>query len=89
MKLLLVKWIVECASSAVQWANLRDVIVKLEGATVVGIEERRVQAPQRVDRIQDTGWLEKLFQEIKERKRGKRGRMWMKQEGWLAGRDVR
>jgi hypothetical protein len=48
MRLLLVKWTVQwagsavqCASSAVQWANLRDVIVKLEAATVVGIEERR------------------------------------------------
>jgi hypothetical protein len=41
MKLLLVKWTVECASSTVQWPNLRDVIVKLEAATVVGIEERR------------------------------------------------
>ena len=48
MRLLLVKWTVQrassavhWASSAVQWANLRDVIVKLEAATVVGIEERR------------------------------------------------
>jgi hypothetical protein len=41
MTLLRVKGIVECASSTVQWENLRDVIVKLEAATVVGIEERR------------------------------------------------
>jgi hypothetical protein len=41
MKLLLVRWIVECASSTVQRANLRDVIVTLEAAIVVGIEERR------------------------------------------------
>jgi hypothetical protein len=41
MKLLLVKWTVGCSSTAVEWANLRDVIVKLEAATVVGIEERR------------------------------------------------
>jgi len=65
MKLLLVKWIFECASSTVQWANLRDVIVKLEAATVVGIEERREERHHSVS----IGWLEKLFQEIKERKR--------------------
>jgi hypothetical protein len=41
MNLLLVKWTVEYSSSTVQWANLRDVIIKLEAATVVGIEERR------------------------------------------------
>jgi hypothetical protein len=41
MKLLLVRCIVECAGSTLQCANLRDVIVKLEAATVVGIEERR------------------------------------------------
>jgi len=41
MKLLLVKWTVVCYSSTVQWANLSGVIVKLEAATVAGIEERR------------------------------------------------